>query len=59
MTLNAGFATVRGNKISNEDRDLISEYIKLKGVNVCAQGETSQPEGYSFNNRKKNVKSKS
>lgn len=56
MTLNAGYAEVRGNKISAEDRNLIEEYLKNKGVTVCNKGQTSQPQGYSFNNRKKPAK---
>lgn len=59
MTLNAGYAEVRGNKISEEDRNLIEEYLKNKGVTICAKGKTSQPEGYSFNNRKRPAKNKS
>lgn len=59
MTLNAGYAEVRGNKISEEDRILIEEYIKRNGVTVCNKGQTSQPEGYSFNNRKRPAKDKS
>jgi hypothetical protein len=59
MTLNAGFAAVRGDKISAEDHVLIDEFIKRKGVTVCTKGATSQPEGYSFNNRKRPAKNKS
>lgn len=31
-TLNAGFAFIRGNKISDEDKNLIDEFIREKGI---------------------------
>jgi hypothetical protein len=31
-TLNSGFSIARGSKISDEDRTLIEEYIRTKGI---------------------------
>lgn len=31
-TLNSGFAFIRDEKISNDDKDLIAEFIRTKGI---------------------------
>lgn len=44
MTLNGGFSVARGDTISSEDRALIDEFIRTKGVQKCLPAGVSGSE---------------